>query len=65
LLGAGIGAISGNAGEGAAVGGLFGGLRRMHMQKEQQQQQQAAAMQQQQAMQGQGSVIINARSRHA
>ena len=57
LLGAGIGAISGNAGEGAAIGGLFGALRRVSMQKQeqqQQQQQQAAALQQQQAMQGQG-----------
>jgi hypothetical protein len=57
LLGAGIGAISGNAGEGAAIGGLFGALRRVKMQKEEQQQQQqrqAAVMQQQQAVQGQG-----------
>src|SRR4249920_3274672 len=57
LLGAGIGAISGNAGEGAAIGGLFGMLRgagRQRQQQQQQQQQQAAAMQQQQAMQGQG-----------
>ncbi len=57
LLGAGIGAISGNAGEGAAIGGLFGMLRGVNKQKQQQQQQQqqqAAAMQQQQAMQGQG-----------
>ena len=57
LLGAGIGAISGNAGEGAAIGGLFGAMRRARMQREEQQQQQqrqAAAMQQQQATQGQG-----------
>ena len=57
LLGAGIGAISGNAGEGAAIGGLFGMLRGANKQKQrqqQQQQQQQAAMQQQQAMQGQG-----------
>ena len=57
LLGAGIGAISGNAGEGAAIGGLFGMLRGVNKQKEQQQQQQQqqqAAMQQQQAMLGQG-----------
>lgn len=57
LLGAGIGSISGNAGEGAAIGALFGGIRRARMQKEeqqQQQQQQAAYAQQQQAYQGQG-----------
>jgi hypothetical protein len=57
LLGAGIGAISGNAGEGAAIGGLFGMVRgagRQRQQQQQQQQQQAAAMQQRQAMQGQG-----------
>jgi len=57
LLGAGLGAISGNAGEGAAIGGLFGLMRgagRQRQEQQQQQQQQAAAMQQQQAMQGQG-----------
>ena len=57
LLGAGLGAISGNAGEGAAIGGLFGGIRRAHMEHEQQQQaqqQQAAYANQQGAMQAQG-----------
>lgn len=57
LLGAGIGAISGNAGEGAAIGALFGGIRRARMaeqQQQQQQQQQTAYAQQQQAAQGQG-----------
>ena len=57
LLGAGLGAISGNAGEGAAIGGLFGLMRgagRQRQEQQQQQQQQASYMQQQQAMQGQG-----------
>lgn len=51
LLGAGIGAISGNAGEGAAIGGIFGALRRAHMDHEEQQQstQQQMAYQQQQS----------------
>lgn len=57
LLGAGIGAISGHAGEGAAIGALFGGLRsarQSQQQQQQQQQQQAAYSQQVQAAQGQG-----------
>lgn len=57
LLGAGLGAISGNAGEGAAIGALFGGLRSAHQSQQQQQQaqqQQAAYQQQQASMQAQG-----------
>ena len=54
LLGAGIGAISGNAGEGAAIGGIFGALRRARMDHEQQQQ----SMQQQVSYQQQQSSIL-------
>lgn len=57
LLGAGIGAISGNAGEGAAIGGLFGALRRASINNDEQQQnmqQQAAYQQQQSAILAQG-----------
>src|SRR3954470_14275310 len=38
LLGAGLGAISGNAGEGAAIGGLFGMMRGVGRQRQEQQQ---------------------------
>lgn len=57
LLGGGIGAISGHAGEGAAIGALFGGLRsarRSQQQQQEQQQQQMAYAQQQQASRSQG-----------
>jgi hypothetical protein len=57
LLGAGLGAISGNAGEGAAIGGIFGAMRRArlnHEEQQQQTQQQVSYQQQQSGILAQG-----------